>query len=55
LSPDPSEADVRVLEHQLAGYRPIPASEPDVLRIDASGEFDVAGLVEKLKADEGGM
>jgi len=55
LSQDPSEADVRVLEHQLAGYRPIPASEPDVLRIDASGEFDVAGLAEKLKADEGGM
>ncbi len=53
LSKDPSEADVQVLEHQLAGYRPIPVSEPDVLRIDASGEFDVTELASKLGAGKG--
>ena len=50
---DASEADLQVLEHQLEHYRPIPADEPDVLRVDTTGAVDPAALARRLGAEDG--
>ena len=45
---DASEADLQVLEHQLAHYRPPPADEPGWLHIDTTRTVDPADLARRL-------
>ena len=49
-SSDASEADVAVLEHQLASAEPLPArTEEHVIVCDNSGDVDVAALKKKIR------
>lgn len=47
---DASDADLAVLEHQLAGLKLLTAEEiPDTIRIDTEQQFDLAQLVEHIE------
>ena len=47
---DVSDADLSVLEHQLASSKPVHESElPCLIDIDTEMDFDVAGLLEKIQ------
>ncbi len=45
---DASEADRRVLEHQLEGYRPLPPETPGLIAVDTGEAVDAAALAARL-------